>query len=185
MEGERRFGLATVLYIRCTSCRKLFKIESCERLVNHGGKRWAVNVGAVWGQLVTGGGSAHLKELMAYMDVPSLSKQTFKSTEELLGKAWNNQLISEMEAAGREERMLAVERKDYHNGVPAVTVVVDGGWSKRSHKHSYNAKSGVAVIIGKVTKRLFFLGVRNKFCSVCSCAEKQNESPATHMLGGC
>ena len=81
--------------------------------------------------------------------------------------------------------MLAVERKDYHNGVPAVTVVADGGWSKRSHKHSYNAKSGVAVIIGKVTKRLFFLGVRNKFCSVCSCAEKQNESPATHMLGGC
>ena len=90
----------------------------------------------------------HLKELMANIDVPSLSKQTLKSTEELLGKVWNNQLISEMEAAGREEHMLAVERKDYHNGVPAVTVVADGGWSKRSHKHSYNAKSGVAVIIG-------------------------------------
>ncbi len=25
------------------------------------------------------------------------------------------------------------------------------GWSKRYHKHSYNAKSGVAVIIGKET----------------------------------
>ena len=30
-------------------------------------------------------------------------------------------------------------------------VIVDGGWSKRSHKHSYNANSGVAIIIGKAT----------------------------------
>ena len=30
---------------------------------------------------------------------------------------------------------------------PAITVVVDGGWSKRSHKHYYNAKSGVGVIL--------------------------------------
>ena len=37
------------------------------------------------------------------------------------------------------------------NGYPAITVIVDGGWSKRSHKHSYNAKSGVAIIIGKQT----------------------------------
>ena len=56
--------------------------------------------------------------------------------------------------------------------VPTVTVVADGDWLKRSHKHSYNTKSGVVVIIGEVTKRLLFLGVRNKFCSVCSHAEK-------------
>ena len=32
-------------------------------------------------------------------------------------------------------------------GVPLISVIMDGGWLKRSHKHSYNAKSGVAVII--------------------------------------
>ena len=42
--------------------------------------------------------------------------------------------------AGKEEKRLAEERGDYHQGVPAITVIVDGGWSKRSHKHSYNAK---------------------------------------------
>ena len=26
-----------------------------------------------------------------------------------------------------------------HDGVPAVTVICDGGWSKRSHKHTYTA----------------------------------------------
>ena len=51
MEEKRRFGLTTVLFICCTPCYKIFKIELCERLVNYGGKRWAVNVGAVWASL--------------------------------------------------------------------------------------------------------------------------------------
>ena len=39
-----------------------------------------------------------------------------------------NELIIE---AGKEEKCLA-ERGDYHNGVSAITVVLDGGWSKIS-----------------------------------------------------
>ena len=46
------------------------------------------------------------------------------------------------------ERQLAILNGCYHNRVPTITVVVDAGWSKRSHKHSYNAKSGVGVIFG-------------------------------------
>lgn len=61
-----------------------------------------------------------------------------------------------MAETGREEKWLAEERGSYHEGVPAITVVVDGGWSKRSHKHSYNAKSGVAIIIGKETGKLVY-----------------------------
>ena len=40
----------------------------------------------------------------------------------------------------------------YHNVMPAITVVIDAGWSKQSHQHSYNAKSGVGVIFGAATK---------------------------------
>ena len=73
----------------------------------------------------------------------------------------------EMEDAGKEKR-LAEERGDYHEGVPAITVIVDAGWSKRSHKHTYNAKSGVGVIIGKATGKLLFIGVQNKYCTACT-----------------
>ena len=45
----------------------------------------------------------------------------------------------------------------YHNGVPTVTVVVDAGCSKRSHKHSYNAKSGVGVTFSAATKNCYLL----------------------------
>ena len=63
---------------------------------------------------------------------------------------------------GREEKQIAEQNKNYHKGVPAITVVVDGGWSKRSHKHSYNANSSVDVIFGAATKSYYIaIGVRN------------------------
>ncbi len=57
---------------------------------------------------------------------------------------------------------------------------MDGGWSKRSHKHSYNAKSGVAVVIGNVTKKHLYLGVRNKYCSICTVAANKGIPPKEH-----
>lgn len=48
-----------------------------------------------------------------------------------------------------------------------------------NHQRSTVHKSGVAVIIGVQTKKLFFLGVRNKYCSTCSIAKMSgNEIPA-------
>ena len=46
----------------------------------------------------------------------------------------------EMEDAGKEGKLLAEERGDYHEGVPAITVIVDAGWSKHSHKHTVKIK---------------------------------------------
>ena len=70
--------------------------------------------------------------------------------------------------AGREEKRLAQENGDYHQGVPAITVIVDGGWCKQSHKHSYNAKSGVAIITDLRTGKLLHIGVRNEYCANCA-----------------
>ena len=83
-------------------------------------------------------------------------------------------------AAGKE-RDLAIANDEYHCGVPAIIVVVDGGWSKRSHKHSYNTKSGVGVIFGAAKKKLFFIGVRNKYCSVCVISKRKNSPPPSHQ----
>ena len=75
--------------------------------------------------------------------------------------------IKTIDAGGRQ-RGKATSR-DYHEGVPA-TVIVDGGWSKRSHRHSYNAKSGVhvCIVIGKETRKLLYIEVRNKYCTACT-----------------
>ena len=70
--------------------------------------------------------------------------------------------------AGKEEKKLAEESGNYHQGIPAITVIVDGGWCKRAHKHSYNAKSGVGIIIGQRTGKLLHIGVKNKYCAACA-----------------
>jgi len=120
---------------------------------------WATNFAAVWGQMATGGGFNSLQESMSIVGVPVMSKWSFIQTEQQTSREWWATLPESMKAAGREEKQHAIE------GVPAISVIVDGGWSKCTHKHSYNALSGVGVIIGKHTGKLLCIGVRNKYCA--------------------
>ncbi len=116
----------------------------------------------------TGGRHSALEETMSIIGVPVMTKNSFIDMERAIGEMWKQELLQSMAEAGREERQLAIQRGECHEGVPAITVVVDGGWSKRSHKHSYNANSGVGIILGKATGKLLYLSVRNKYCSSCA-----------------
>ena len=86
------------------------------------------------------------------------------------GEAMKRQLITSMNIADKQEEEMAIAENHYHQGVPYVSVVADGGWSK------HNAMSRVAVIFGLKSKRLLFLGVRNKYCSVWSVAEHKGQT---------
>ena len=61
---------------------------------------------------------------------PCYEQTMLSKTENDIGKWWSTRLQEAMLDTGREEKRLAEERNDYHQGVPAVTVIVDGGWSK-------------------------------------------------------
>ena len=121
-------GLAVVVKIRCTKCAQMFRL------------RWLVNVAAVLGQMSTGGGATALNSILTLMDIPRMPKSMLSATERLIGDDLHGMLTAKMAEAGQEEKRQAIERKDYHQGVPAITVVGDGGGSKQSHKHSYNAR---------------------------------------------
>ena len=175
--GEVRQGLASILFTQCTTCGHKIQLETSEKVRGpRGYMRWESNLAAVWAQMVTGGGHATLQETMSVLGVPTMTKKTFMATERDTGEWWRSLLEEEMIKAGKEEKRLAEQRNDFHQGVPAITVIVDGGWSKRSHKHSSNAKSGVAVIFGQVTGKILHIGVRNKYCTACA----QGSSPDKH-----
>ena len=132
----------------------------------------SMNAVAVLGQISTGGGAAQLEEQMSAIDSPSMRSQTFVNIEKSSGDVFEKVVTAELLAAGEEEKRLAIENGQYHQGIPAISVVVDAGWSKQSHKHTYNANSGVGVIFGNATGQLLYVGVRNKYRSVCSIAER-------------
>ena len=121
--------------------------------------------------MATGGGHSSLEEVLVTLGIPSLTKRMFTEIERCLGTSFEQLLLALMIKTEKEEKQMAKQDNNYHEGVPAITVIVDGGWRKRSHKHSYNANSGVGVIFGAVTKKLLYIGVRNKYCAVCSIAQ--------------
>jgi hypothetical protein len=52
-------------------------------------------------------------------------------------------VVKEFIAAGKEEARIAREASNIDpDGIPFITVYLDGGWSKRSYGHSYDAASG-------------------------------------------
>ena len=85
--------------------------------INH----YAVNIGVTLGQIATGGGADHL----VCIQVPSLSSPTFINLEHTMGAAFEAIVGKQLLTAGQMERQLAIEKGSYHNGVPAVSVVVE------------------------------------------------------------
>ena len=169
LSGEARDGLASILSGQCSICEHTIKLQTSKKVIGpHGYRRWECNLAAVWGQMPTGGGHSQLEETMSVIGVQVMTNASFVQTERDIGELWKRELQESMVKAGREEKRLAEMRKEYYDGVPAITVIVDGGWSKRSHKHSYNAKSGVAIIIGAETRKILYIGVRNKCCASCA-----------------
>ena len=66
---------------------------------------------------------------------PSLVQTVATTGWKSLYKCWWQSLDGSMKEAAEEEKRLVIERGSYHEGI------VDAGWSKRSHEHSYNANA--------------------------------------------
>ncbi|GLV46107.1 hypothetical protein CBL_10767 [Carabus blaptoides fortunei] len=113
------------------------------------------------------------------MNVPMLAHTTFIRQERLLERTWDEVLTDEIMKYGKIEYEIAVSKNAVENNMAQICVFVDGGWSKRSYGHNYNAASGVASIIGKETKKILFMGVRKKYCSICYVASNLGVEAAT------
>ncbi len=177
----RDMGLACFIQFLCNGCGKKMRLTTSPYMkLDSFTKHFDINVRAVWGEVASGGGSMKLNEQLGNMGVHGMCGDTFTKLEHEIGEWWAGLLKQEMIEAGIAEREAAVLRKDFHQGVPAITVIGDGGWSKRTHKHSYNAPGGVAILVGAVTGRILHIGVRNRTCIICTRAEGRGCVPAEH-----
>ena len=84
-----------------------------------------------------------MNEFLGTLGVPGMQGKVFSQTEDKIGAWWKYILSSEMREAGREEKRIAEAGNSFFQGVPSVTVLCDGRWSKRSNKHSYIAYSSI------------------------------------------
>ena len=83
------------------------------------------------------------------------------------------QLLQSMADAGQEERCQAIANNQFHQGVCCC------GWRVvKALTHTFiKCKE---CIFGLYMKKLLFLAVRNKYCSVCAVAENKGQDPQQH-----
>ena len=171
IEGESMHsGLAVILQASCIKWGQILSIRTSPRVQTSSGK----NGQKMNGQL---GCSSWRNVHWWWFDTVKLYPGTYgcpwyaKANVHRHWRVWERNAntsytINAGSGLGGERHAIAM--RSFHQGIPSITVVVDGGWSKRSHKHSYNAKSGVAVIFRSHTRKLLFMGIRDKFCAVCA-----------------
>lgn len=169
-------GLKSILFFKCSMCNGNFTMHTQDP--NYSPTHMDINTRAVAGIMSVGGGFSHLEELCASIGIPCMSSHTYSKVHDKVSDGWEKAALDSMNAAAKEEAELAVKRGDVDdNGIPHLTVVADGCWSKRSYRTKYNALSGVAAIVGFYTKKVLFMSVRNKFCFVCARTSDDKEIP--------
>ncbi|ODM87997.1 Alkaline nuclease [Orchesella cincta] len=171
-------GLDRHTVISC-NCGYQFEIKS-----DTGIESLPINKATVWGCQVAPIGYEAIASFLTTLDLPVPSSSLFSKLQNVARVDITTALEKELLAAGAEERKLAEEAGDYinvgGNQYLKIIVAVDGGWSKRSYSHSYNANCGVAVIIGYRTQKVLFVGTRNKTCVICKRAENLGDTPKSH-----
>lgn len=90
IEGESMHSV--ILQASCSKCHKIFSIRTSPRIQTAEGKTWSANIGAVLGEMLTGGGLAQLNTTLAMMDVPGMHRRMFTEIEEFIGSEMTKQL---------------------------------------------------------------------------------------------
>ncbi|KAK5644635.1 hypothetical protein RI129_001761 [Pyrocoelia pectoralis] len=144
------------------------------------GNASGTNISAVLGAMAVGIGYTQLTELLAAVNVPGMSNKTYNHCSSLLTASIDAESLEQLKKAGEEEKRIAITNGTItKDNMPIISVIVDGAWCKRSYRTNYNASSGVACIIGAQTKKILFLGIKNKYCFVC--ARSNEEEPPEHV----
>ncbi|XP_025198499.1 uncharacterized protein LOC112596890 [Melanaphis sacchari] len=173
--SEKLNGYFSTFEFKCKMCCIKMRISSENIKADY----LTINKAVLNGTVAIGIGQRQLTEFSAALEMPSMANTTYSRVHKSMHSSIHDSARTEMLKAGEEERRLAIEDGDVdEDGNALCTVVADGQWGKRSYKSKYDALSGVATIIGYRTKKVLFVGIRNRYCVVCHrAALKQIEKP--------
>ncbi|KOB67837.1 hypothetical protein OBRU01_19203 [Operophtera brumata] len=175
--SEKHLGLSSKIIFQCKMCNTKFPVHTCDPKPKN---TLDLNRAAVTGMTVTGIGLTQMSELLAAMNLPQMSQKVYDSTNEYVSREWEKSATIAMETAAKREREAAIEEGRVKDGVAVIDVIADGCWGKRTYKKNYSSLSGAAAIVGRRFGEVLFLGVRNKYCTICTRAQNKSLQPKEH-----
>lgn len=154
---EIQLGFLSEFHFICELCHKKEIIRS-EPSTN---ELLPINLAVVASTVHNGQGYTNIEQFAASLNMPCISNPTYQKLHEKVGEQMKCIAWEATEKAAEEESRLAYENGDVSkNGIPMISVVVDGAWSKRSYRSNYNALSGV------VSKYIFFQNSNKYQCFI-------------------
>uniref|UniRef100_A0A1B0DE29 Mutator-like transposase domain-containing protein n=1 Tax=Phlebotomus papatasi TaxID=29031 RepID=A0A1B0DE29_PHLPP len=155
LRGESKSGLKSIFHYECNMCGYKCHLHTDLPKPNTS----SINDDVVLAGAATGIGFTQIEEFLSGIDVPSLSTPTFRNIQEKLINHVEEVSAESCFLAAQEEKQYALENGNVDDdGVPFITVVLDGMWTRRSYGSQYNSASGCATIIGYHTKKVLFMG---------------------------
>lgn len=137
---EIQHGFLSEFRFICEICRK----EEVIRTEPFTDKIIPINLAIVTSTVYNGQGYSNIEQFSACLNMPCMSNPTYQKLHEEVGQKINYIARDATHEAAKEEAKIAYENGDISkDGIPMISVVVDGAWSKRSYRSNYNALSGV------------------------------------------
>lgn len=162
-------SMVSTLYLKCNVCGKIVSGNSekpaCKK---------KLRCSFEWAILCSGGTFTIAEELFSFLNMPFISKSSFFKDESSMDGVIEAALEESMDGAIEKEKS-AVRNELEQRGIKSneqdavkSCAALDGSWGKRSNGHRYNSASGCAAIIGIRSKKVCYVGCRNKRCISCN-----------------
>lgn len=173
-KGSKKLGLSCKIIFTC-GCNKKFAVGTDDENVS-----LTANEALAWGCQVSAIGFDDAAKLLACLDLPTPCATKFRKIQNSLYDDLCKASNENMSKWAKQEADIAIANGNYATveGIkyPAITVVVDGGWSKRSYGHSFSSNAGCAVIIGANTRKVIYADSRISTCSLCQ-RKRNSDTP--------
>lgn len=135
---QHRNGLQLCFTLKCKMCMIEKKIDTNKK------DEMSLNEAALTGVIATGNGFSQMEEFFAAMNMKSMTKKTYKKHHDRIADVMEKACLEEIMQAGLEEKKMAESEKSFTpDGRPAIPVIVDGSWPKRSYRTKYDSSSGM------------------------------------------
>lgn len=143
---EIQSGFVSEFHFICEVCQQ----KEVVRTESSSDQTVPINLAIVASTLQSGQGYTSIEQFSASLNMPCMSNPTYQKLHEKVSDSIKCVAWDSTKEAAWEESKLAIENGDVSKeGIPMISVVVDGAWSKRSYRSNYNALSGVVNIYKK------------------------------------
>ena len=162
-------GVASKFHIYCHLCHatNIVNTSQTHKSSSHGPSAYDNNSQAVLGTLDAGIGETHLNTILTTMNIPAISRSTFKRREREVGLAVEKVAKKSCIDVVTKEREMEIENGAVadENGLIGLACSYDMGWQKRGR--AFNSLTGHGAVMGLQTGKVMGYSSRNKRCRFC------------------